>query len=91
MSQISAPQCIALSVKFLGPSNHRGSRVKASCKRLSLNKTFSYKYEENGAVEQIEAALLRAGIPCQSLLDMGDHYILVIDWQYREALTAFMK
>lgn len=88
---ISTPQSIALSVKFLDPTNYRGSRIKTSCKRLSLNKTFSYKYEENGAVEQIEAALFRAGIPCQSLLDMGDHYILVIDWQYREALTSFMQ
>lgn len=83
-------QSIALQIKFRGPTNNRGSRIKASCKRLSLNKTFSYDYSQRGAYEQLESALLNAGIPCQCLLDMGDSYILVIDWQYREALMAFM-
>jgi len=85
-----ANQQIALSVKFLGPTNNRGSRIKVSCKRLSLNKTFSYSYAERGAYEQIEGALLKAGIPCAGLLDMVDSYILVIDWSHREAVTAFM-
>ena len=83
-------QSIALPIKFRGPTNNRGSRIGVSCKRLELNKTFSYDYSQRGAYEQVESALLGAGIQCACLLDMGDTYILVIDWSYREALTAFM-
>lgn len=85
-----AHQAIAMSVKYICPSNKRGSRVKVSCKRLALNKTFSYDYSARGAYEQIENALFSAGIPCESVLDMGKSYILTVNWSHRESVQKFL-
>lgn len=65
------PQSIALEIKFVPPSNSRGAKVKVSCARLGANKTFSYDYSARGAYEQIEAALVSAGILPACVLDMG--------------------
>lgn len=85
------PQSIALEIKFFGPTNNKGSRVKVTCTRLGANKTFSYDYSARGAYEQIEAALVAAGILPACVLDMGKHYILVIPWSFYEQVKAFLS
>lgn len=85
------PQSIALEIKYIPASNTRCARVRVSCKRLGLNKTFSYDYSARGAYEQIEAALIDSGILPSCVLDMGKHYILVIPWSYREQVQAFLS
>ena len=84
------PQSIALEIKFIPCTNTRGAKVKVSCARLVANKSFSYDHSARGAYEQIEAALVAAGILPACVLDMGKHYVLVIPWQYREAVQAFL-
>lgn len=84
------PQSIALEIKYI-PPNTRGAKVKVSCKRLDLNKVFSYDYSARGAYEQIEKALIDKGILPSCVLDMGKGYILVIPWNYREQVMEFLS
>lgn len=86
----NVPQSIALQIKFCGATNSRSARVKVSCQRLGANKSFSYDYSARGAYEQIESALISKGIIPSCVLDMGKHYILVIPWQYRAEVLAFL-
>lgn len=82
-------QALALEVKYFGPTNSRGSRIQVKCRRLEKSKMISFDYSARSTYEQIQQELAAAGIECESLLDMCGHYILVIDWQYREALEKF--
>lgn len=91
MDYPNIPQSIALQIKFFGATNSRSSRVKVTCQRLAANKSFSYDYSARGAYEQIEKALVEKGILPSCVLDMGKHYILVIDWNYRESIIDFLK
>ena len=90
MDHPNIPQSIALQIKFCGATNSKGARVKVTCQRLGANKSFPYDYSARGAYEQIESALIGAGILPACVLDMGKHYILVIPWQYRESVLAFL-
>lgn len=90
MNYPNIPQSIALQIKFFGATNSKGARVKVSCQRLGANKSFSYDYSARGAHEQIEAALVEKGILPSCVLDMGKTYILVIPWQYRVEVLAFL-
>jgi hypothetical protein len=84
------PQSIALEIKYIPASNTRCARVRVTCKRLGLNKTFSYDYSARGAYEQIEKALIDKGIVPSCVLDMGKTYILVIPWAFYDQVKAFL-
>lgn len=90
MDYPNIPQSIALEIKFFPPSNSRGAKVKVSCTRLVANKSFAYDYSARGAYEQIEKALIDKGILPSCVLDMGKAYVLVVPWQYREQVQAFL-
>lgn len=90
MDYPNIPQSIALQIKFFGATNSKGARVKVSCQRLGANKSFSYDYSARGAYEQIESALVSAGILPACVLDMGKHYILVIPWAFYDQVQAFL-
>ena len=90
MNYPNVPQSIALQIKFFGATNTKSARVKVSCQRLSANKSFSYDYSARGAYEQIEGALISAGIIPSCVLDMGKHYILVVPWSFYEHVKTFL-
>ena len=90
METPNIPQSIALQIKFFGATNSKAARVKVSCQRLGANKSFSYDHSARGAYEQIEKALVDAGIVPSCVLDMGKTYILVIAWAFYEKVNEFM-
>lgn len=90
MNPPNIPQSIALQIKFFGATNSRSARVKVTCQRLAANKSFSYDYSARGAYEQIEKALVDAGIVPSCVLDMGKTYILVVPWSFYEQVNAFL-
>lgn len=49
---------IALTVRYIGPTNNRGSRIKMELPRFDVSKTISYRYDkrdaEDGAVEWLK-------------------------------------
>lgn len=85
------PQSIALEIKYIPASNTRGAKVRVTCKRLGLNKFFSYDYSARGSYEQIEKALIDKGIVPSCVLDMGKGYVLVIPWSYCEQVMGFLS
>lgn len=91
MDHPNIPQSIALETKYIPASNTRCAKVRVSCKRLGLNKAFSYDYSARGAYEQIEKALIDSGIMPSCVLDMGKTYVLVIPWSYREQVEALLS
>jgi hypothetical protein len=50
-----------LTVKYLGPTNYRGSRVRITSERFNQSVILSYDYQFNTAYEQAETYLTGRG------------------------------
>lgn len=48
----TTPHYHLLTVKYIGPTNSRGSRVKISSDRFEDSRTFDYNHSYNGALAQ---------------------------------------
>ena len=52
-----------IEVKYLGPTNNKGSRVKLTSHRLKETVTIPYDYNLNHPLEMAEAYLKEKGLP----------------------------
>ena len=52
-----------ISTKYLGPTNTRGSRIKATCQRGSVTIPFKYNvYEEQNHYDAVKALVEKFGL-----------------------------
>ena len=85
---------IAIRVRFLGPTNTKGSRVKLEVPRFEVSKTISYyRYNVKGEADNAIAWLKEQGIEllgeCE---DKNGESILVASFNYADKiLKAFEK
>ena len=80
MKYIEITNTRSIFIKFLGPTNTKGSRIKLIDKyRNNESKTFSYSYEYANVLEQAVNILESNGakIICRS--STPDHYIINIE------------
>jgi hypothetical protein len=84
---------IAIRVRFLGPTNTKGSRVKLEVPRFEVSKTISYRYNVKGAADNAIAWLKEQGIELLGECEDKDHEsILVASFDYADkVLKAFGK
>ncbi len=66
----------AFEVKYLGPTNSRGSRVKIEDLRFNKSKTISYDYQFNDAGDIAENYLKSIGIKVAYCSEAKIGYIL---------------
>jgi hypothetical protein len=87
-----AQNLIAMSVKYIGPTDYRGSRIKMSLPRFEESLTISYDYEakdaEDGAVKFLEnSGLFPVARACGS-----DHIaILLFSFDSTDALLSLFR
>ncbi len=80
MDYIEITNTRSIFVKFLGPTNTKGARIKLIDKyRVNESKTFSYCYETGSTLQQAINILSSHGanIVCRS--STNDYYIINID------------
>ncbi len=80
MNYINITNTRSIFVKFLAPTNYKGSRIKLIDKyRDNESKTFSYCYETGNVLQQAIDILKRnkANIICRSTIT--DYYIINIE------------
>lgn len=53
---------IALTVRYIGPTNNRGSRIKMDLPRFGATRVISYRYEKRDAEDGAVAWLAENGI-----------------------------
>lgn len=90
------PKVGVIEVKFLGPTNTKGSRVKISCSDFRhLNngkghsKTFSVDYESRNILEQAEKILVKEGFSIVGVNEQSDTFLIVIQWDYEKCADFF--
>ena len=66
-----------LSVKYLGATNYRGSRVKITSDRFEQSVTIPYDYEENTIAGMAQKYLESKGFELVGLGEAKKGYILV--------------
>lgn len=71
------PNLRAFEVKYQGPTNHRGSRVKITDLRFNKSVTIGYKYEYDNTFDQATDYLNTKGIQVISKAEGKDCYILL--------------
>ncbi len=62
-----------LRIKYIGPTNARGSRVKITSDRFKQSLTFGYKYELNGIEEMAVSVLEPLGF---NILGVAEGYVI---------------
>jgi len=68
-----------ISVKYLGPTNFSGSRVKLTSKRFEKSRIISYDYSLNGTLEIAEEFLTQEGFNIIGHAEFGDMYLIISD------------
>lgn len=69
---------ICAEVRYLGPTNHKGSRIKVSLPRFETSKTISYRYEGRDAEEGAVAWLRENGVEPVARACGRDHVALLL-------------
>ena len=68
-----------IQVKYLGPTNNLGSRVKLISKRFEQSIIIDYAYELNNSMEMAEKWLESNGFDIIGHAEFGDSYIIITD------------
>ena len=71
----------AIRVKYLGPTNHRGSRIKITQLWNGKSRIFDYKYIYNGVLDQAHYILRDYDLNCVIDYTQNEYYILAIDFK----------
>ncbi len=83
---------IALTIRYLGPTNTKGSRVKMSLPRWdNKGKTISYDHRFRDTLEIACNWLKENNVDYTSFLDMGDFYVIGLDWDYSEQIRKLFN
>lgn len=67
----------AFEVKYLGPTNTKGSRIKITSKRFDQSITVPYSYEFNKASKQAVSELEKRGYVIVGQAEFGDKTIIL--------------
>lgn len=87
----TVPQQIAVVVKFHGATNFKGSRFSFTLPRWDQRRRFfDYRHEFNDTLDNALAVLSENHVPASAVLDLGDHYVLSIKWEYRPQVFKMM-
>ncbi len=68
-----------LSYKYLGPTTHRGSRIKITCKWFGKSKTIPYNYMFGSSYEGAIAYLIEQGFDVSSM-NSEEQIIIINGW-----------
>ena len=69
-----------IEVKYLGPTDHRGTRVGLKDLRFGDSLTIAWDYALNGLAEQAEAVLANKGYTIAGIGENGkDGYIIAVN------------
>lgn len=90
------PKVGVIEVKFLGPTNYKGSRVKISCSDLrhrnnnkAKSKIFSVDYQFNNILNQAEKILTQFGFSIIGVNEQESHYLLIVEWNSEQVAAFF--
>lgn len=74
-------QLMAFEVKYLGPTNHRGARVKLTCSLLEWAKVISYDYEFCRSCEIAENWLKSKGAKVKAFAQIRGRTVFLVEWE----------
>lgn len=77
---------IAIIVKYVGPSNTKGSRVKMTLPTWAKSKTIPYRHDFSGCPHMATAWLAENGVIVEGEMHLGDSYALYVGFDQAEAL-----
>jgi len=69
----------ALVITYLGPTNHRGSRIRIKSDRFEQAVTIPYNYEFNNTLEGAEQYLTNIGFNLIGKGELKNAYLLLTD------------
>ena len=92
MSTNTTQHLIAVTVRYIGPTNHRGSRIKLNLPRFEESLTISYDYTkkdaEDGAVKHLAAHGL---VPVARACGADHSAILLFSFDIADALLSVFR
>lgn len=65
-----------IEIKYIGPTNTRGSRIKLTSYRFCSSVTIPYNNKYNNIYEQAEAWLLFKGFNCEYISEAKNGYAI---------------
>ena len=68
-----------IEVRFLGPTNYKGARIKLIDHRFEQSKTLSYDYSIGDTKDQAEKILKGAGYEIIGFSSSKDSYFIFVD------------
>lgn len=84
---------IAINVRYIGPTNNRGSRIKMDLHRFEASKTISYRYDKRDAEEGALEWLKENGVDPIARACGRDYSVILLvsfdDIKKLEALFGF--
>ena len=69
----------AFTIKYIGPTNTKGSRVKITSERFGQSKTFAYNYAYNNVVDMAEEYLEDLGFNLIGAAETSKGFIILSD------------
>ena len=69
----------AFTIKYLGPTNTKGSRVKITSERFEQSKTFAYNYTYSNIVDMAEEYLQKFGFNLVGVAETSKGFIILSD------------
>ena len=95
MEKIQMETGIAIIVKYYGPTNTKGSRVRLTLPRWTKNgkpttKWISYDYEQGNAFHTAQAWLEGKGVPVMGRMDIGRKDIAMVDYEHVDRVLDVM-
>jgi len=68
-----------IKAKYLGPTNHKGSRIKITDERFEQSKIIDFGYEYNNTLDQAIDYLEKNGFNIIGYSEMKNDYIIFCD------------
>lgn len=90
------PKVGIIEVRFLGPTNTKGSRVKISCADFrhrndgkNHSKTLSVDYASRNILDQAEKVLRDAGLSIIGVNEQAESYLVIVEWDSEKVAEFF--
>ena len=86
---MSTQNLLLVTVKYIGPTDYRGSRIKMSLPRFGEAKTISYDYDGRDAEEGAVRYLASKGLaPIARACGPDGSAVLIFEFEHVDALIA---
>lgn len=69
----------AIKIKYLKPTNTKGSRIKLTDERFNQSKTIEYRSNRGDTLDQSHAFLASRGYDIVGHAEMANYYIIFVD------------